>query len=229
MARILILDNEQQQLSSVGASLRRAGIEVLDAECVASALESARDNRPDILVCADTFEHLDVVDLLEIKRAEISLSEIGTVIVSPSSERKLECFRLGCDDFVTLPVEDAELFFRICALLRRIGSKGVRGQFQDISILDLIQMLSAAQRTGRLSVECAETAGALYFRDGQICHAVFGNDKGEDAFLKLLRASQRGGSFVFAAENNLTVEKTIDKRTDHLLLGVANILDEESA
>ena len=229
MARILILDNENHYLGNVSASLRRAGIEVFEAECVPSALERARSERPDILVAAEHFSGLDIIDLLEIKRSEHSLSEIGTVVVSPSKERKLECFRLGCDDFITLPADDAELFFRICALLRRIGSKGVRGQFQDISIMDLVQMLAAARRTGRLAVECGQNGGALYFGEGQVCHATFGSDVGEEAFLQILRASQKGGSFVFAVEEIKHVETTIEKRTDHLLLGLANALDEEAA
>ncbi len=227
MASILILDNADQQLQNVSGSLRRAGIEVLEAHCVPSALEAAREKRPDILVSAEHFSGLDIVDLLEIKGGEQALADIGTVVVSPSRERKLECFRLGCDDFITLPAEDAELFFRICALLRRLGSKGVRGKFQDISILDLVQMLTAARRTGRLSVECREASGALFFHEGQVVHATFAKDIGEEAFLKILRAAHKGGSFVFAAEEIQNVEKSIDKRTDHLLLGLANILDEE--
>ena len=227
MARILIVDNEEQQLSRVTASLRRAGIEVNEAECVCSALEVVREQRPDLVVSAEHFPALDVLDFLEIKRGEPAMNEMAMVVVSPSRARKLECFKLGCDDFITLPVEDAELFFRICALLRRIGSKGVRGQFADISILDLVQMLVASRRDGRLSVEFSQGAGGLYFKDGHVFHATIGKDVGEEAFLTILRASQKGGSFVFIAEESTGIEKTIEKRTDHLLLGLANILDEQ--
>lgn len=226
MARILVVDNEAQYLSSVTGSLRRAGIDVQEASCIFSALEQIGSDRPDIVVSAEHFAGLDVLDLLELKRAEPKLADIGMVVVSPSRTRKLECFKLGCDDFITLPAEDAELFFRICALLRRLGNKGVRGKFADISILDLVQMLIASRRDGRLSTDFSNGSGALYFKDGQVYHAELGREVGEEAFLAILRASQKGGSFAFSVDDTLPAEKTIDKRTDHLLLGLANILDE---
>jgi DNA-binding response OmpR family regulator len=228
MAKILIINDSSQQLKAVAASLRRAGIEVLEASCIPGGLETARSGDPDLIVSIEGFPDLDVLDLLEIKRHEQAMNDIGVVIVSGSAVHKLECFKLGCDDFITLPAEDAELFFRICALLRRIGSKGVRGSFADISILDLIQMLVAARRSGRLSLEFREANAQLLFQDGQVCHAVFGQALGEEAFLSILKKAQHGGTFTFSAEDAGTYEKSIDKRTDHLLLALANLLDEEN-
>ncbi|MFN8389536.1 MAG: DUF4388 domain-containing protein [Bdellovibrionota bacterium] len=229
MAKILIVENELGHLATVTASLRRAGVEVLEARCIAGALETAREQEPDIIVTADSFADLDCVDLLELKSTEPVMSEMGVVVVSESSERKLDCFKVGCDDFVSLPVDEAELFFRICALLRRIGAKGVRGSFDDISILDLIQMLVAARRNGRLAVEFRDANGTMFFRDGHVFHATLGAESGEEAFLTILRKAQHTGTFVFSAEDCGDVPNTIEKRTDHLLLALANMLDEGTA
>jgi CheY-like chemotaxis protein len=170
---------------------------------------------------------LDVLDLLEIRKSEDSLRNTATLILAQTAKDKLECFKLGCDDFVPLPADDTELFFRICSLLRRSATKGVRGNFGEIGILDLVQMLVAAHRDGVLSIEGSDSAGSLYFSEGHVVHASFGKETGEEAFLSILRAAQKAGTFIFLSENTSQVKKTIDKRTDHLLLGFANQLDEE--
>src|SRR5262249_20826840 len=151
--------------------------------------------------------------LLEIKRSEPALNDIGVAIIGAHGESKLDCFKLGCDEFITLPVDESEIFFRISALLRRIGGKGVRGSFKEISVMDLIQMLLGAQRSGRLAVEFRTGSGAMFFKEGQVFHATLGKSQGESAFLAILRASQKGGSFAFSVEDCGAVHKTIDKRT----------------
>lgn len=227
MTKILLLDNQERPLAAITQNLRNAGIEVLESSCVASALETARSKNVDLLLATEQASGLDVIDLLEIRKSENSLHDLAIIIASRSGALKLECFRLGCDDFINLPADEAEIFFRICGLLRRSGGKGVRGNFGDIGILDLVQMLVAARRDGVLSVEAAGKSGALYFHEGHVVHASLGTVEGEDAFLALLRASQKNGTFIFLSESTAQMKKTIDKRTDHLLLGFANQLDEE--
>ena len=67
----------------------------------------------------------------------------------------------------------------------------------------------------------------MFLKEGQVIHAICGSITGEDAFLKLLRGTQGTGAFMFAADFGEKFERSITKRTDHLLLGLANRLDEE--
>ncbi len=227
MSRVLIVDNHDRFLSGLTQTLKKVGMEVLEAPCVVSGLEYAKRHTPDLLVTAEEFHGLDVIDFLECRRADTMITDIPTLVISPNARRKLECFKLGCDDFITLPADDAEIFFRICAILRRVSSRGLSGQFSDVSLVDLIQMLTSAKRNGVLEVEFSNISGVLYFQEGQLCHAVVGDLIGEDALLDAIRHSQKGGTFSFSVEENLDTEVTIQKRTDHLLLFLANTLDEE--
>jgi hypothetical protein len=86
-----------------------------------------------------------------------------------------------------------------------------------------------ARQTGVMSVDCGSVTGEIGVDEGQVVNASSKKGvegvEGEDAFVELLKASQAGGNFVFE-KIDLTKEKNIEKRTDHLLLGIANMLDE---
>ena len=85
-----------------------------------------------------------------------------------------------------------------------------------------------ARRDGRLEIEGENNVvGTLYLKEGQVIHAICGKELGEDAFLTMLRRTRGSGFFVFTAEIFENIEPTILKRTDHLLLGLANRIDEE--
>lgn len=229
MSRVLIIDNHDRFLAGLTQTLKKVGMEVLEAPCVISGVEIAKRQTPDLLVSAEEFHGLDVIDLLECRKVDPTLAEIPILVISPGSRTKLDCFRLGCDDFITLPTDESEIFFRICAVLRRVTSRGLNGQFSDVALVDLIQMLSSSKRNGVLEVEFSHTSGVLYFKEGQLCHAVVGNTEGEDALLEAIRNSLRGGSFSFLVTETEDTQNTIQKRTDHLLLFLANVIDEERA
>ena len=227
MSRVLLLDNKQAHLNRLEQQLTRADIECSRADCVVSALESAHSGNLDLIVSLDKLDGFDVIDLLEIKDSQTELADLPVLVLSTSGKRKLDCFRLGCDDFIQLPVDEPELIFRVCAVLRRTMKTGLSGSFQHVTFADLIQMLMAARRGGRLDIEGDNFTGQVFLQEGQVVHASCGKTVGEEAFLQLMRGTQGSGAFMFAADFGEKFERTIAKRTDHLLLGLANRLDEE--
>lgn len=228
MSKVLVLDNKQEHLARLKQQLTRAGIDVLESDCVVTALEQTHEQIIDLIVSAEKLSGFDAVDLLELKAEERELSDIPVVVVSPSGRRKLECFQRGCDDFIELPCDEPELLFRICAVLRRTMKTGLSGSFEHVTFVDLVQMLVAARRDGKLEIETEQHAGQVFFKEGQVFHVVCGKQVGEDAFLTILRATRGAGVFSFTNENIEKVEPSIHKRTDHLLLGLANKIDEEA-
>ena len=228
MSKVLLVDSRQGHLARLSQQLGKAGIEVVKADCVASCLEKAHEGILDLIVSVERLSGLDVLDLLAIKKDTRDLADIPVVVVSASGQRKLECFKLGCDDFIQLPVDEPELIFRICAVLRRSLKSGLSGSFEHVTLVDLVQMLVAARHDGKLEIEAENTSGQLYLREGQVVHAVSEKEIGEEAFLRLLQATRGSGFFVFINGIFDSVDASIEKRTDHLLLGLANRIDEES-
>ena len=228
MSKVLLVDNSQGHLIRLSQQLAKAGIEVVAADCVASSLEKAHEGILDLIVAVEKIGGLDVLDLLEIKRDTRDLAEIPVVVVSPSGHRKLECFKLGCDDFIQLPVDEPELIFRICAVLRRTLKSGLSGSFEHVTLVDLVQMLVSARHEGKLEIEGENLAGQMYLREGQVVHAVCGKEVGEEAFLQLLKGTRQTGAFVFINGVFDSIDVSLEKRTDHLLLGLANRMDEDN-
>jgi len=91
------------------------------------------------------------------------------------------------------------------------------------SLVDLIQLLSGARRSGRLLVQHPKGDAKLYFEEGEIVHAIFGELSGETAVYALF-ADERG-PFAFAS-GLPAMERSIELRTQNLVLEAVRRLDE---
>ncbi len=72
----------------------------------------------------------------------------------------------------------------------------LKGELQEISLVDLIQVTCNDKTQSRLAVLGEEGEASLYFDGGEIVHAELGELSGKDALFKVLRWSQ--GSFELA-------------------------------
>lgn len=91
------------------------------------------------------------------------------------------------------------------------------------SLVDLIQLLSGAGRTGRLLIRHPDGDARLYFEQGEIVHAVFGADVGEAAVFALFEDER--GPFEFKA-GLPAMERSIELGTRNLVLEATRRLDE---
>lgn len=91
------------------------------------------------------------------------------------------------------------------------------------SLVDLFQLLAAARRTGRLTIEHPVTGARIYFDRGQVVHAEFGELAGEDAIYTLF-ADERG-AFEFRL-GLPSPAKSIAVGTENLVLEAMRRLDE---
>ena len=91
------------------------------------------------------------------------------------------------------------------------------------SLVDLFQLLSAARRSGRLSVDHPKGTAKVYFEKGQAVHADFAGQTGEAAVYSLF-ADERG-TFEFRIGMPAT-DNTITAGTENLVLEAVRRLDE---
>jgi hypothetical protein len=99
----------------------------------------------------------------------------------------------------------------------------VTGTLGLFSLVDLFQLLSSSQRSGRLGVEHPAGLARVYFDKGQVVHAEFGDLQGEDAVFALF-ADERG-SFEFRL-GIPAPQSTITGGTENLVLEAIRRLDE---
>lgn len=103
---------------------------------------------------------------------------------------------------------------------------GFKGAVAGLSLTDVIQLKGHNKYTGAITIEYGESAGVIYFVDGEIIHAEQGSESGEQAIYEIIKWP--GGTFNIHPEMTSNV-CTIHYRTDFLLLDALRRLDEENA
>jgi two-component system KDP operon response regulator KdpE len=119
--KVLVVDDDATLRSTLAIGLRAAGHEVLVAADGRTALQAAREDRPDVVVLDLGLPDLSGVEVLRRLR---SWSTTPVVVLSARAEstEKVEALDLGADDYVTKPFGMEELLARIRAAARRAGS-----------------------------------------------------------------------------------------------------------
>ncbi len=101
---------------------------------------------------------------------------------------------------------------------------GFQGAVAGLSLTDVIQLKGHNKYTGCITVSYDGNEGVIYFVDGEIIHAVQGEETGEEAIYQIIKWP--GGNFNIHPEMTSNV-CTIHYRTDFLLLEALRRLDEE--
>lgn len=113
---VMIVDDEPINIKLVRKVLREAGYrsftEIVDPRDTIAAM---RKSPPDIVLLDIMMPHISGLEILEAIRSISQLSSIPVLILTASSDRatKLEALDLGATDFLSKPVDRAELVPRI--------------------------------------------------------------------------------------------------------------------
>lgn len=121
MARILVVDDEQDLAWSLAHSLRFAGHEVVTAADGAEGLSQAWRQRPDVVILDVVMPYLNGLQVCQRLRADPSLAGLPILFLTVKNEiqDKLRGFEAGGDDYLPKPFDLRELRCRVEALLRR--------------------------------------------------------------------------------------------------------------
>ncbi len=100
---------------------------------------------------------------------------------------------------------------------------GMQGSLHDMAVADLIQHNCQERKTARLTIYHDEQQAVLFFKDGNIVHAVSDKQVGEEAVYQVLGWEE--GTFELAAGAEAPTP-TILRSWSSLLLEGARLLDE---
>ena len=116
--KILIADDDPQILRALRITLTARGYDVITAPDGRTALNTAVDERPDLIVLDLGMPGLTGIEVIEGVRG---WSQVPILVVSGRSESwdKVDALDAGADDYVTKPFQADELLARIRALSRR--------------------------------------------------------------------------------------------------------------
>ena len=121
--RILIVDDDLAIIKFVRANLKAEDFETLTAMDGVEALETMERELPDLVI-------LDLmmprVDGFEVLRRLREWSQIPIIVLSARGDatNKVDCLKIGADDYVSKPFGVEELIARVRAVLRRAQAIG---------------------------------------------------------------------------------------------------------
>ena len=118
---VLVVDDEPVLAEMVSMALRYEGWNIATAGDGASALESARSQRPDVVVLDVMLPDMSGLDVLRKLREETPQLPVLLLTAKDAVEDRIAGLTAGGDDYVTKPFSLEEVVLRLRALLRRTG------------------------------------------------------------------------------------------------------------
>ena len=203
----------------------------------ADALLKAIDDKPDLIISDYTMESMDGKQLLQKLKGRSATAHIPVILMASKTDitEKLKMLQDTVEDFIEKPFFLKEAAARIKKVVDKIslekmareapGESVLRGRLAQMNVLDLLQSLDMGHKTCALTLSNNGDKCNLFFKDGQINHAIYGDVKGDDAVYKVL--SWNGGNFEIDF-NGSSADQTTTRSTQGLLLEGLRLLDESN-
>lgn len=122
--KVLIADDEEDVLALVTGSLKAAGFATLNADDGPSALASAREHLPALIVLDLMLPGMSGLEVCKVLKSEASTKHIPILMLTAKSDEvdRILGFELGADDYMTKPFSPRELVLRVQSVLRRTNA-----------------------------------------------------------------------------------------------------------
>jgi two-component system cell cycle response regulator len=118
--RILVVDDHEDNIELLRARLEARGYEVFGANDGQAALDQVEEVRPDLILLDVMMPKMDGMEVVRRLKANRNLPFIPVIMQTAldSTENKVEGLDAGADDYITKPINFAELEARVNSLLR---------------------------------------------------------------------------------------------------------------
>ncbi len=227
---VLLLDADPEQSAILDLQLTSRGFRVRCTHSIEAAIKAIGEQPPSIIV-SDVV--LDQADGFEFKRQlnkNPSWQTIPFVFFSSraSSADVQTGFGLGVQDYLVKPTSVEIVVAKIHKILdERPGttSGGVSGSLSEMSLPDLVQILSHGRKTGQLKLRMGPHQGEIHFVNGEIYNAFYDKLRGDEAFFQMLRFND--GTFILNPTFTSDA-KVITMSAEMLLLEGLRRFDEDN-
>jgi DNA-binding response OmpR family regulator len=225
LKKVLIVDDEETLTWSMARSLSKDkdNYEVLIANNGREALNFLEKSKIDLVISDIRMPDINGLDLLVKIKKEYPRTKVIIMTAYGSADVQKEANQRGSLYYVEKPFEISDLRKIIIDLIGK--KKGFRGKVFGLQLTDIIQMNCLSRLTTALIITRNGEKGVIYLNEGEIIHAECGEQKGTDAFYKIL--SWQEGEFL----SNLGVTapvQTIYQNWEHLLVEAMRQNDEKS-
>lgn len=184
-----------------------------------------RDKEIKLLLCDYMMPKLNGLELLI--RIKEEFPNMPFILMTGQGTRNLkrEGLKRGAVRYLEKPLKLDELSTVIHEELNALDS-GFRGMVESIQLADIIQLISISERSVTLNISRKKKDANVYFLNGEIVHAEYGELSGLDAINEIL--TWKRGNFTLD-EAFTTPKRTITQSWQAILLDAARKMDETKA
>lgn len=125
--KILVIEDEPEMRRNLATILRMEDFHPLTAENGRVGLESARANKPDVILCDVMMPELDGYGVIAALRADPETVAVPFIFLTAKGEKPdiRAGMNLGADDYLTKPVPKADLLAAIRSRLERAAQQSI--------------------------------------------------------------------------------------------------------
>jgi DNA-binding NarL/FixJ family response regulator len=135
MRRILVIEDEPEMRRNIVTLLRFHEYEPIEAENGRQGVELARREKPDLILCDVMMPELDGYGVLQALQQDAVLALVPFIFLTAKGDKDdlRSGMNLGADDYLTKPVDNADLVRAIETRLRRSQQQAKREFKPDFS------------------------------------------------------------------------------------------------
>ncbi len=216
---VLLIDSDVEALSDLASSLRARGLSVTLADSLVVAVDQARKLSPSAILVAESLASASqMATLFDAEPALVALP-LFELVSDPISEIQPRQLPRSEPDVI------ARRLWSIESSPPPVSSVGgdFRGDLKQVSVTDLLQLLSMNRRTGSLTFTTAVGVGEVRLVHGEIVDAIYRRVEGTKALFRLVGETE--GSFAFMS-GVTTALRRVEQPTQVLLLEGLRQADE---
>lgn len=232
--KVLLVDDNPMVLEMLRQALAHFST-VQPMSDAADALLKAIEDKPDLIIADYAMNGMDGRQLLQKIKSRNASAGIPVILMASKVDinEKLKTVQDTVEDFIEKPFFLKDAAARIKKVVDKIslekmareapGESVLRGSLAQMNVLDLLQSLDMGRKTCALTLTNNGEKCNMYFTEGQINHAVYGDLKGDPAVYKVLTWTAGTFEIDFAGSSS---EQTITQSSQGILLEGLRLLDE---
>lgn len=230
----LVIEPSAPLRHRIASALEEAGFVVEVWASSADALRTVTAHIPDVVIAAVRMPDLDGLALLRTLAASPGLASVPVVLTSddPSDLLRLEAFRLGVADYVTLPFHEEELVIRVRRVALGAAKGGERdttlhGSLRDISLATLLALLEFERKSGIVLIHSPGHVARLFVAAGRVVKVEADTLGADPVAVMMTILDWHHGHFEFVT-CEVTGTDELDMPTSQLLMEHARLQDESA-
>jgi DNA-binding response OmpR family regulator len=224
--RILVVDDEPNVVKSCARMLELEGFEVQTASGGSEALALYKRENFDMALVDLRMPDMSGLEVLAALKEHDPNATAAIFTAYGTKENAIEALRLGACEFLEKPLDAKVVVATVRRILEQKEGTAVRGNLHSLSLPNIVQINCTERNQAHLRLRRRQKEASIFFADGNIAHAVSGDQSGEEVIYELL--TWEDGEF----ELEMDVpppEQTITANWSGLLLEGMRRIDESTA